>query len=155
MNLWASVRVVGHQGDPPVGGRTMGWGWPWPGLLLALGLWLASLSPLAAQPAELVMFREPGCPWCERWDAEVGVIYHKTDEGRAAPLRRVLMDQPRPADLSHIEGVRYSPTFVLMDRGREVGRILGYPGESHFWGLLGALLKAVPDPASRQAMGDM
>jgi hypothetical protein len=30
---------------------------------------------------------------------------------------------------------------VLVDGGREIGRIRGYPGEDHFWGLLGALLK--------------
>jgi hypothetical protein len=27
-----------------------------------------------------------------------------------------------------------------MDGGREVGRIVGYSGEDHFWGLFGELL---------------
>jgi hypothetical protein len=30
---------------------------------------------------------------------------------------------------------------VLIDKGREVGRIRGYPGEEHFWGLLGVLIR--------------
>jgi hypothetical protein len=29
---------------------------------------------------------------------------------------------------------------VLIDRGYEIGRIRGYPGEDHFWGLLGVLM---------------
>ena len=40
--------------------------------------------------------------------------------------------------------VRYSPTFVLVDQGREVGRMEGYTGEDFFWGLLERLLQAPP-----------
>ena len=97
--------------------------------------------------AELVMFEQESCPWCQAWDEEVGVIYHKTDEGRRAPLRRVDFDGRRPADLAQIGPIVYSPTFVLLDQGREVGRIAGYPGEDHFWGLLGELLAQLPPAA--------
>jgi hypothetical protein len=97
-----------------------------------------------AQAAELVMFEAPGCTWCEAWDEEVGVVYVKTEEGRAAPLRRVDIDDPRPPDLEALQGVVYTPTFVLLDAGREVGRILGYPGEGFFWSLLDELLERVP-----------
>lgn len=90
--------------------------------------------------AQLVMFAAEGCEWCEAWDEEVGVIYAKTPEARIAPLRRLEIDDPRPADLARIEGIVYTPTFVLLDGGREIGRIAGYPGEDHFWGLLGMLL---------------
>lgn len=86
--------------------------------------------------AELVMFESANCDWCELWQREVGEIYDKTSEAAIAPLRRVDIGAPRPADLSDIRGVVYTPTFVLMDGGQEVGRILGYPGEAHFWGLL-------------------
>ena len=37
--------------------------------------------------------------------------------------------------------VRFSPTFVLLRDSVEVSRIEGYPGEDHFWGLLGMALK--------------
>ena len=46
-----------------------------------------------------------------------------------------------PPDLAFIEVERLTPLFVLVDRGREIGRIRGYPGEDHFWGLLGVLMK--------------
>ena len=98
----------------------------------------------SAQAAELVMFETLGCPWCMAWDAEVGVIYHKTAEGRTAPLRRFDIDDPRPPELAALPDIIYTPTFVLMDGGREVGRILGYPGEDLFWGMLGELFQRLP-----------
>ena len=92
-----------------------------------------ALAPLPAMAAELLMFDARGCYWCERWMSEVGGYYHKTREGQRAPLRVVSLDRPRPADLRWLRGVQGSPTFVLVDRGREIGRIVGYPGEEAFW----------------------
>ena len=40
--------------------------------------------------------------------------------------------------------ITVTPTFVLAEDGREVGRIVGYPGNSFFWELLGELLRRVP-----------
>lgn len=116
--------------------------------LLALTT-VATISVKAVQAAELVMFETAGCVWCAAWNRDVGGIYHKTEEGRTAPLRRVELHGPRPADLSDLEGIVYTPTFVLMEDGREVGRIDGYPGNEHFWGLLGVLVKKLhPSPGS-------
>lgn len=94
-----------------------------------------------ASAVELVLFESSDCVWCEAWDEEIGGIYPKTAEARIAPLRRVDIHDERPADLAHIRGIVYTPTFVLVDNGREVGRILGYGGEDFFWGLLGMELK--------------
>lgn len=94
-----------------------------------------------ARAAELIMFEQAGCAWCEAFDREIAPIYPKTDEGRRAPLRRVNIDHALPSDLAFIEVERLAPLFVLVDRGREIGRIRGYPGEDHFWGLLGVLIK--------------
>lgn len=106
---------------------------------LAAGVLLA--RPPGAAAAELVMFEEPYCAWCQAWDREVGAIYPKTEEGRRVPLRRVRIGGPRPADLRAIKGIVFTPTFVLVDRGAEIGRIVGYLGEDHFWGLFGVLLR--------------
>ena len=116
---------------------------------------LTGLS-LPGTAAELIMFEEQGCPWCEAWHREIGPIYPKTPEGRRAPLRQVDMHAPRPDDLAGIKAVRYSPTFVLVDRGSEVGRIQGYPGEDFFWGLLAGLIERLPteaDPQSARGSG--
>ena len=94
-----------------------------------------------ARAAELIMFEQAGCAWCETFDREIAPIYPKTAEGRRAPLRRVNIDHPVPSDLAFVEVERLAPVFVLVHNGQEIGRIRGYPGEDHFWGLLGALMK--------------
>ncbi len=115
-------------------------------LLLAFLAALLALGPPArAAELELIMFQTPECPWCQAWEAEVGVIYAKTPEGRRAPLRRVDIYAP-PPDLDQVNGIYYTPTFVLLAGGREVGRILGYPGEAYFWTLLGEFLDRQPTP---------
>ncbi|WP_119166794.1 thioredoxin domain-containing protein [Algihabitans albus] len=114
--------------------------------ILAIGLvWLA-FGPAAsawAQSAvvELVMFESDACPFCQQWNAEIGGIYAETPEGRAAPLRRVDLHEKPPDDLRNIQrSVIYTPTFVLLRQGEEIGRIAGYPGEHFFWPLLDNLL---------------
>lgn len=114
--------------------------WLVPGALIAAA-WMSLISIKEVRAAELVMFESPFCEWCEAWDRDVGVVYHKTEEGRLAPLRRVQLHAPRPEDLGAIDAVVYTPTFVLVEQGRELGRITGYPGEDHFWGLMGVLLE--------------
>lgn len=91
------------------------------------------------------MFEEDGCPWCERWREEVGVIYNKTAEGKIAPVREVDILDPLPDDLKFLVKGKYTPTFVLIDKGKEIGRIRGYPGESFFWGLLAVLIEKLPN----------
>lgn len=117
---------------------------------MLVGLLLAAAVP-TAETAELVMFEERGCPWCARFDLEIGPIYARTEEARRAPLRRVDLDAGIPAELAHLAPVRFTPTFVLLEDGREVGRIQGYPGEMHFWGLLGMLLERLPERAAGTA----
>ena len=90
---------------------------------------------LSVQATELVMFDSPTCDWCEAWDEEIA---------QAAPLRRHSIHDKRPQDLKHLKGIVYTPTFVLMDQGKEVGRIAGYPGEDFFWFMLDELLTRVP-----------
>lgn len=94
--------------------------------------------------AELVMFESAACSWCERWHEELGPIYPKTAESRIAPLRRVNLHDPRPAGLDAIRGVSFTPTFVLIHNGTEIGRITGYAGDAFFWFQLGTLLEKLP-----------
>lgn len=111
--------------------------WWFVAALLAVGLWFAAAP---AQAAELVMFQKAGCKWCARWNREIAPVYGKTWEAKCAPLRRVDLEGERPADLADIAGIRYTPTFVVIDHGREIGRVTGYPGEDFFWTMLDAEL---------------
>ena len=99
-----------------------------------------------ATAAELVMFTQRACPWCAAFDREIAPVYPKTPEGARAPLRRVDIDKPLPRDLAFIQVERLTPLFVLVHEGREIGRIRGYPGEDHFWGLLGELVAKLDTP---------
>ena len=106
-----------------------------------LGALIFVSTLVRAQAAELVMFEQAGCTWCESFDREIAPIYPKTTEGQRAPLRRVDIDRALPSDLAFIEMERLAPLFVLVQNGHEIGRIRGYPGEDNFWGLLGVLIK--------------
>ncbi len=108
-----------------------------PGVLVALILFVAAPPAVAA---ELVMVEQTGCEWCERWNEEIGVIYHKTAEGRHAPLRRVDL-RSMPEDLHIARRVNFTPTFLIVENGEELTRLEGYPGEDFFWPLLAIMLK--------------
>lgn len=131
----------------------MRWAWTRCALfvLCAIGALAFSRVPLGA--AELVMFHQAACEWCERWHEEVGVVYSKTPAARKAPLRLIDIHDDRPADLKGLKPVVYTPTFVLAENGREIGRILGYMGEDFFWSYLERLLTRVT-PASTACLAD-
>ena len=107
---------------------------------------LAIVIGLPAAAAELIMIHAPNCEWCERWDEEIGPIYPLTAESKRAPLRRIDFDTLADSGLNFARPVIYTPTFILMDQAREVGRITGYPGEEFFWSLLGELMTTLPAP---------
>ena len=110
-------------------------------MLIVLCVLSASIETRAA---ELVMFEHRGCLWCARWHAEVGGAYSRTSEGKRAPLRRLDLARAAGAGVQFAAPVAVSPTFVLVDQGREIGRIVGYPGADFFWGLVSELVERLP-----------
>ena len=113
-------------------------------MVISLICLLAATGP--AWAAELVMFRKDGCAWCEQFDKDIAPIYPHTPEARCAPLRHVDIHGAWPDDLAAIKGIVFTPTFVLVEDGREVARRIGYPGEDFFWGLLAQDLKLLKHP---------
>lgn len=111
---------------------------------LAFWLWLLLPFPVAAE-TYLLMAEEDGCYWCQKWDDEIAHIYPKTAEGRVAPLRRYDVHRDTP-DVTFERRVHYTPTFILVDDGTELGRIEGYPGEDFFWSLLAILFEKAAIP---------
>lgn len=117
-------------------------------LLALAGLAGATSATLGSTPSLaqtgsvfLIMFDEAGCPWCRRWRADVGPAYSNSPEGKRAPLRTIDIRAPLPKDIAFTGPIRGTPTFVLVENGREVGRIFGYPGADFWWGMLGDLMK--------------
>ncbi len=123
---------------------------PYPAAFLTASalLLLTLVSP--TQAAELLMFHEEGCPYCEAWEREIGDVYPLTSEAERAPLRRVDLHGPPPGDVSLEGEIRYTPTFVLVADGAEVDRIIGYSSEEAFWGLLGEMLERLNQDTSRE-----
>lgn len=101
-------------------------------------------SALPSQAAELVMYRRAGCPYCEAFDREIGPAYPKTELGKKLPLRQVHIDQGRDRSVELKTPVRFTPTFVLVEDGKEKGRIEGYPGDLFFWSRLENLCCSAP-----------
>lgn len=125
-----------------------------PQLLRALGIWAfagaillswlfwaepstAEGSALNSSPVVLLLVEDRGCPYCARWDREVGPAYARSPEGRFAPLVRRFRGAP---DVGFLDGVVFSPTFVVLKEGKEIGRIVGYAGPDFFWSELSPLL---------------
>lgn len=121
-------------------------------LALPLAAW-ASTAQAGDREIALVMFERPGCPWCVRWMKDVGATYDRSPEARVAPLKVVDLWANPHHGLKLKEPVRFTPTFVVTERGAEIGRITGYIDNATFWGLYSKLLETVgaaaekPEPA--------
>ena len=117
--------------------------------VLALVLFVFPIT--ASAGTNLLMAEEHGCVWCERWDEEISHIYPKTAEGKAAPLRRFDLHDGTPEDVTLDGPVRFTPTFILVQDGREIDRLEGYPGEDFFWALLAMMLDRAKIPFEAQS----
>ncbi|SEO52230.1 hypothetical protein SAMN04490248_106117 [Salinihabitans flavidus] len=98
------------------------------------------LTALPAAAVELVMVEQPGCVYCERWDAEIAPIWPNSEAGQYAPLRRERLRAP-PQDVDYARKVVFTPTFLIVEDGRELARLEGYPGGDFFWPLIEQLLE--------------
>ena len=112
-------------------------------LLIGLFAFAANLMPVTANAAELVMFESRGCIYCQRWERAVGSVYDKTAEAKVLPLRRIDVDRQSASGVELKSPVHYTPTFVVVDQGREIGRIEGFSSDDSFWGLLDELAAKV------------
>ena len=87
-------------------------------------LWVVALMWLptaAVAETYLLMAEEDGCYWCAKWNEEIAHIYPKTTEGKLAPLQRYALHSETP-DVTFDKRVHFTPTFVLVQDGAEVGR---------------------------------
>ncbi|MCF6315592.1 MAG: hypothetical protein L3J30_04735 [Marinosulfonomonas sp.] len=108
-----------------------------------LGVFL-SIGSVNAE-VRLMMVEEVGCPWCDRWKAEIGPIYPKTAEGRIAPLVKVMIHDPLEDGITLNSPPIYTPTFILLNDGQEVGRIEGYQSDEFFWWFMETMIKQLPE----------
>ena len=106
-----------------------------------LGAGAAQAGKSRAGNTELVMFSTKSCIYCRVFNREVTPNYRYSKQARQAPLREVDIDRHGTGGYSLKRGVRVTPTFVLFRRGREVARIIGYPGKKSFYKMVSKMLK--------------
>ncbi len=104
---------------------------------------LAGGIPFPSTAAELLVVSDRRCGPCILFEREVGSIYAKTEEGRIAPRRTLRHGSAPPAEYAFVGQPKVAPTFVLVDRGREIGRFEGYGSDELFWMNLTVLLNRI------------
>ncbi|MEL6768808.1 MAG: thioredoxin family protein [Pseudomonadota bacterium] len=116
-------------------------------LLAALAV-TALLAPGTGAAGEfrLLMLDQEACEWCAQWEEDIGGAYHLTAEGRIAPLTRASIHEPLPDGIELDRRAGFTPTFVLLEDGAEVGRLEGYAGADFFYPMLDRLLRDAGAP---------
>ena len=113
-------------------------------LLLAC-LFLLVALPVAA--AELLMFSNPHCGFCQSFLNEVKPTYHKTEYAKYLPLKviNITDEMPKWIQTAMEEGrltpIRNTPTFVIWDNNEEVARLVGYGGKEKFYESIGVFVQ--------------
>ena len=91
-------------------------------------------------PYELVVFEADGCVYCDAFRADVLPLYKASQIGREIPIRFVSVSRSDETRMGLGGGITVVPTFVLMAEGREIDRIVGYPGPFNFMKLVAYML---------------
>lgn len=79
-------------------------------------------------PYELVVFEADGCVYCENFRTDALPLYRSSQLGRDAPVRFVNVSRSDETKMGLSSAITVAPTIVLFHEGREVDRIVGYPG---------------------------
>ena len=95
---------------------------------------ILGFASAGARAMDLVMFESPTCGTCKLFKREVLPIYAESPAGKVFPLWVAEMGGKVPFRLS--EPVTFTPTFVWVDNGVEVGRFAGYFGKAQFFNIV-------------------
>lgn len=86
-------------------------------------------KPNHADEVRLVMVSLAGCPFCLRFEQQIGHAYTEQPIAQQAPLVRVRFGSE---SLALFEPIKVTPTFLILQGTQELGRIAGYPGRDYF-----------------------
>jgi thioredoxin-related protein len=101
--------------------------------LLAVVASLGAASA-GAQAMDLIMFESPSCGTCKLFKREVLPIYAASPAGKVFPLWVVEMGSKLSFRIN--QPVTFTPTFIWVDNGVEVGRFSGYYGKEKFFSIV-------------------
>ena len=106
--------------------------YPWRCLIAVIAF--LSFASAAARAMDLVVFEGPNCGTCKLFKREVIPIYNQSPAGKVFPLWVAEMGGKVSFRLK--EPVTFTPTFVWVDNGVEVGRFSGYFGKAQFFNIV-------------------
>lgn len=95
---------------------------------------IACVLSSGARARELIAFEAKNCGPCKNFKREVLPIYAESPAGKVFPLWVVEMGSKLPFRLA--EPVTFTPTFVWVDNGVEVGRFAGYYNKEQFFSIV-------------------
>lgn len=101
-------------------------------LLAALSIAFTIYCTPAASAAQLVYVEWSDCGICKVFNRQMAWAYSSSAVGKKVPLRRVDILRQWPGDLKRVRRPEYTPVFILVDKGREVGRFAGYSNPQGF-----------------------
>ncbi|MGI9406799.1 MAG: hypothetical protein ACR2O4_10555 [Hyphomicrobiaceae bacterium] len=89
---------------------------------------------------ELVVFEIQNCTPCLLFRRDIVQPYFESDRGNALPMQVVDYDLLGTAGRGLRQPIETLPTTVIMERGREIGRVTGNPGTGRFMLLIDGLI---------------
>lgn len=112
---------------------------------------LGAAAPASAE-MRLFMFEIAECEACDQFHAETLQDYWNSEASRTLPLTIVDLNALGTAAQPLRTPIDVVPTFVVMQDGREVARLSGYPGKQAFEAGIAAVLAADRPTASIQPL---
>jgi hypothetical protein len=108
-------------------------------LSFGLGGWFLIFLPSAALTAEVILVEQGGCYSCVKFEQEQGDVFDLW-LGNELPLRRVDIHGRWPYRTAGVRRPMGTPTFIVVEEGKEIGRFAGYGDDRIFWKRLQAVL---------------
>lgn len=96
------------------------------------------------RPLELLVVEISNCLYCGLFRRDVAPTYKASERGRSVPMRFIDINAPDVDRLALLSPIDSVPTVLVVENGREVGRIAGYVGPEIFFHSLNRIL---PDTA--------
>lgn len=115
------------------------------GILALVFVVAINIVPASISAAEIVMFESKSCHVCQKWNKEIGPSYNKSDIGKKLPLRQVELHKDRTAGIDLQRGVWVTPTFVIVEKNKEIARIQGYAGRKYFFDTMRDMAELLED----------
>ena len=107
------------------------------------GLDFAAPVPKGAD-LELVVMEAPGCIYCTVFRRDVLPAYLASAQAKDVPIRFLDVNDEQVASLGLDQPVNIVPTFVILKRNKEVGRVPGYVGPEAFFHSINFLISTAP-----------